>query len=151
MLNKYKKNLEFIMAQRKISKTRQKIQNIYEENELASLEQNKTRARSFSIGSACGGIIEVSMRGDFSNLWYLLQPVEAVEMINQLAAAAGIEVAMRPRQDFASWRSWDTSLPASVHWMGSAPWQLSDEAREQLEAVKAKNIKAIEESKNESE
>ena len=139
------------MAQRKVSKTRQKIQNLYEENELASLEQNRTRARSFSIGATTGGIIEVSMRGDYSNLWYLLQPVEAVEMINQLAAAAGIEVAMRPRQDFASWRSWDTSLPPSVHWMGSAPWQLSDEAREQLEAVKAKNIKSIEESKNESE
>lgn len=139
------------MAQRKISKTRQKIQEIYEQNELASLQQNQTRARSFSIGATTGGIIEISMRGDFSNLWYLLQPVEAVEMINQLAAAAGIEVAMRPRQDFASWRSWDTSLPASVHWMGSAPWQLSDEAREQLEAAKSKNIKAIEESKNESE
>jgi hypothetical protein len=138
------------MAQRKVSKTRQKIQEVYEQNELASLEQNRSRARSFSIGAASGGIIEVSMRGDFSNLWYLLQPVEAVEMINQLAAAAGIEVAMRPRQDFASWRSWDTSLPPSVHWMGSAPWQLSDEAREQLEAAKAKNIKSIEESKNES-
>lgn len=138
------------MAQRKVSKTRQKIQNLYEENELASIQQSQTRARSFTIGSACGGIIEVSMRGDFSNLWYLLQPVEAVEVINQLAAAAGIEVAMRPRQDFASWRSWDTSLPASVHWMGSAPWQLSDEAREQLEEVKAKNLKAIKESENES-
>lgn len=138
------------MAPKKVSKTRQKIQELYEENELASLQQNQTRARSFSIGSATGGIVEVSMRGDFSNLWYLLQPVEAVEIINQLAAAAGIEVAMRPRQDFASWRSWDTSLPPSVHWMGSAPWQLNDEARQELEAVKAKNIKAIEESQDES-
>lgn len=139
------------MAQRKVSKTRQKIQEIYEQNELASLEQNKTRARSFTIGTTTGGIIEVSMRGDYSNLWYLLQPVEAIEIINQLAAAAGVEVAMRPRNDFASWRSWDTSLPPSVHWMGTAPWQLSDEAREQLEAAKAKNIKSIEESQNESE
>lgn len=139
------------MAPKKVSKTRQKIQELYEENELASLQQNQTRARSFTIGAATGGIIEVSMRGDYSNLWYLLQPVEAVEVINQIAAAAGIEVAMRPRQDFASWRSWDTSLPPSVHWMGTAPWQLDEEAREQLEAAKAKNIKAIEESKNESE
>lgn len=139
------------MAPRKVSKTRQKIQEIYEQNELASLQQNQTRARSFTVGATSGGIIEVCMRGDFTNLWYLLQPVEAVEIINQLAAAAGIEVAMRPRQDFASWRSWDTSLPPSVHWMGSAPWQLDQEARQQLEAAKAKNIKAIEESQNESE
>jgi hypothetical protein len=139
------------MAQRKVSKTRQKIQNLYEENELASLEQNQSRARSFSVGTTTGGVIEVSMRGDFSNLWYLLQPVEAVEMINQLAAASGIEIAMRPRQDFASWRSWDTSLPGSVHWMGTAPWQINEEEREKLEAAKAKNLKAIEESKNESE
>ena len=139
------------MAQRKVSKTRQKIQEVYEQNELAALEQNRSRARSFSIGAASGGIIEVSMRGDYYNLWYLLQPVEGIEIINQLAAAAGVEVAMRPRNDFASWRSWDTSLPPSVHWMGSAPWQMSEEEREKLESVKAKNIKAIEESKNESE
>ena len=139
------------MAQRKVSKTRQKIQEIYEQNELAGLQQNQTRARSFTIGTTTGGIIEVSMRGDYSNLWYLLQPVEAIEIINQIAAAAGVEVAMRPRQDFASWRSWDTSLPPSVHWMGTAPWQISEEEREKLESVKAKNIKAIEESKNESE
>lgn len=139
------------MAQRKVSKTRQKIHEIYEQNELAALQQNQTRARSFAIGAASGGVIEVSMRGDYSNLWYLLQPVEAVEIINQLAAAAGVEVAMRPRQDFAAWRSWDTSLPPSVHWMGAAPWQIDEEARQQLEAAKAKNIKAIEESQNESE
>lgn len=132
------------MAPKKISKTRQRINQIYEENELASLEQNKSRARSFTIGTTTGGIIEVGMRGDFSSLWYLLQPVEAVEIIGQIAAAAGIEIAIRPRQDFASWRGWDTSLPPSVHWLGTAPWQLSDEARAELEAAKAKNIKAIE-------
>ena len=139
------------MAPKKVSKTRQKIHDLYEENELANLQQTQTRARSFTIGTTTGGIIEVGMRGDFSNLWYLLQPVEAVEIINQLAAAAGLEVAMRPRQDFATWRGWDTSLPPSVHWMGAAPWQLSDEQRAELEAVKAKNIKAIEQSKEDAE
>ena len=139
------------MAPKKISKTRQKIHDLYEENELANLQQSQTRARSFTVGTTTGGIIEVGMRGDFSNLWYLLQPVEAVEIINQLAAAAGLEVAMRPRQDFATWRGWDTSLPPSVHWMGAAPWQLSDEQRAELEAVKAKNIKAIEQSKEDAE
>ncbi len=139
------------MAPKKVSKTRQKIHDLYEENELANLQQTQTRARSFTIGTTTGGIIEVGMRGDFSNLWYLLQPVEAVEIINQLAAAAGLEVAMRPRQDFATWRGWDTSLPPSVHWMGAAPWQLSDEQRAELEAVKSKNIKAIEQSKEDAE
>lgn len=138
------------MAQKKISKTRQKIQELYEENEYASIKANQTRARSLSIGTATGGVIEVGMRGDYSSLWYLLQPVEAIEIIGQLAAAAGVEIAMRPRQDFASWRSWDTSLPDNTYWMGTAPWQMSPEEREKLEAVKAKNIKAIEQS-NESE
>lgn len=131
------------MAQKKLSKTRQKIHDLYEENEYYNIKANQTRARSLTVGTAAGGIIEVGMRGDFGHLWYLLQPTEAVEIIGQLAAAAGIEIAMRPRQDFASWRSWDTSLPASVAWMGAAPWQLSEEQRVELEAAKAKNIKAI--------
>jgi hypothetical protein len=138
------------MAPSKISKTRQKIHKLYEENEYASLEQNKNRARSLTVGSAGGGILELSMRGDYANLWYQLQPVESVELINQLAAAVGLEIAMRPRQDFASWRGWDTSLPPSVHWKGAAPWQLTDEQRLELEAIKEKNIKAIQ-SSNESE
>lgn len=139
------------MASKKVSSTRKKINELYEENELANLKQTQTRARSFTIGTTTGGIIEVALRGDFANLWYLLQPVEAVEVINQLAAAAGLEIAMRPRQDFATWRGWDTSLPPSVHWMGAAPWQLTDEQRAELEAVKAKNIKAIEQSEKDVE
>lgn len=138
------------MAPKKPSKTRQKIHELYEENELASLKQNQTRARSLSIGTATGGVIEVGMRGDFSSLWYLLQPVEAIEIIGQLAAAAGVEIAMRPRQDFASWRSWDTSLPDNTYWVGTAPWQLTSDDKEKLNEVKMKNLKAVEEN-NESE
>jgi hypothetical protein len=54
---------------------------------------------------------------------------------------------MRPKQDFTSWRSWDTTIPGCTHWVGAAPWQLSDEQREYLTEVRAKNIQAIEESK----
>jgi hypothetical protein len=129
-----------------VSKTRQKIHEVYEENELASVKANQTRARSLSVGTAGGGVIELNMRGDFTNLWYQLQPTEAIEIIGQLASAAGVEIAVRPRQDFASWRSWDPSLPSSVAWMGAAPWQLNEEARVELEAAKAKNIKSIEPS-----
>ena len=135
------------MAPKKISKTRQKIHDVYEENEYASLKQNQSRARSLTIGNTTGGIIEVNMRSDFSHLWYSLHPVEAVEIIEQLAAAAGLQVAMRPKQDFTSWRSWDTTIPGSAHWLGAAPWQLPDEEREYLGQVRAKNIQAIEESK----
>jgi hypothetical protein len=129
--------------EQKVSKTRQKINALCEENEYASMKQNQTRARSLSVGTAGGGIIELNMRGDYGNLWYQMQPTEAIEIIGQIAAASGIEIAMRPRQDFSSWRSWDTSLPPSVAWMGAAPWQLTEEARMELEAAKAKNIKAI--------
>ena len=132
------------MTQKKLSKTRQEIHKLYENNELASLKQNQTRARSLSVGTANGGIVELNMRGDFSSLWFQMQPTEAIEIIGQLAAAVGIDIAMRPKQDFSAWRSWDTSLPASVAWMGAAPWQLSEEQRAELEAAKAKNIKAIE-------
>jgi len=134
------------MAQKKLSKTRQEIHTLYEANELASLKQNQTRARSLSVGTAGGGVIELNMRGDYSSLWYQMQPTEAIEIIGQLAAASGVEIAMRPRQDFASWRSWDPTLPASITWMGAAPWQLSEEDRALLAEHKAKNIKAIESS-----
>lgn len=137
------------MPQKKISKTRQKIHELYEENEYRELKHNQNRARSFSVGTTTGGIIEVSMRADSATLWYLLHPVEAVEMIEQLAAAAGLQVALRPKQDFSTWRSWDTTTPGCAHWIGAAPWQMSDEQREYLTAVKEQNIKAIEESKEE--
>jgi hypothetical protein len=132
------------MAQKKLSKTRQQIHQLYEENELASLKQNQSRGRSLTVGTAGGGIIELCIRADFSSLWYQLSPTEAIELIGQLAASAGVDIAMRPKQDFSSWRSWDTSLPESVAWMGAAPWQLTEEQRLELEAVKAKNLKVIE-------
>jgi len=134
------------MPQKKLSKTRQEIHKLYEENELANLKQNQTRGRSLTVGTAGGGIVELIIRGDFTSLWYQMQPTEAIEIIGQLAAATGVEIAMRPRQDFASWRSWDPTLPANVAWMGAAPWQLSEEDRALLAEHKAKNIKAIESS-----
>lgn len=137
------------MPKKNVSETRQKIHEIYEQNEYADLKNNQCRARSFSVGTATGGIIEVSMRADIASLWYLLHPVEAVEMIEQLAAAAGLQVALRPKQDFTTWRSWDPTIPGCTHWVGAAPWQLSDEQREYLTEIKEKNIKAIEESKKE--
>ena len=150
------------MASKKenISETRKKIHSLYEENELADLQQRNARSRSLTIGTANGGMIEVGMRGDYSSLWYLLRPVEVAEILEQLAAAAGLEIAMRPKQNFASWRSWDSEMPAFSEWKGSAPHNIGAEERAMLGAYEAKQLKAIseageikklQESKNEPE
>lgn len=130
----------------KESKIRKQINEFYEENELANLIANKNRARSFSVGTAFGGIIEVSMRGDHHNLWCILQPVEAVEFIEQLAAAAGLQVALRPKQDFSTWRGWNVETE-DKYWVGAARWQLGDDPHNRaLEAAEEK-IKELEAAK----
>ena len=136
---------------KKSSETRQRIQEIYEENELAALEQTKTRGRSIMVGNAGGGIIEICIRGDYTTLWHQLPPTEVVELIGQLAAASGIEIAMRPKNDFSTWRSWDPTLPASVVWMGASPHQLSDDDKALLTSSKEKNIKPIEQDNNDDD
>jgi hypothetical protein len=107
------------------SKIREKINQIYEENELANLVSNKNRARSITVGTAFGGAVEVSMRGDYHDLWVTMQPVEAVELIEQLASGIGLQVAMRPKQDFAAWRGWNIDVE-DRYWSGAAPWQIED-------------------------
>jgi len=131
------------MAKREISETRKKIREIYEQNELDGLEANKTRARAFSVGTCGGGLIEVTLRGDIGFLWYQLDAVETVEIIQQLAAGCGLDIALRPKNDFATWRSWDETLPGAIHWVGAAPWQMSDEQREEIAALRAKNLKLL--------
>tara|TARA_R110002072_G_scaffold54232_4_gene142399 strand:+ start:4122 stop:4652 length:531 start_codon:yes stop_codon:yes gene_type:complete len=75
--------------------------------ELRSKTSNDSRAQSINIGTAGGGATEITMRGvhgDF--LWNVYQPVEVIELINQLAAGIGCHIAIQPRKDFASWREW---------------------------------------------
>jgi hypothetical protein len=117
------------------SKIREKINQIYEENELANLVSNKNRARSITVGTAFGGSIEVSMRGDYHDLWVIMQPVEAVELIEQLAAGVGLQVAMRPKQDFAAWRGWNIDAE-DRYWAGAAPWQIEDVSRRHKKLLK---------------
>ena len=70
-------------------------------------ESQFNRARSVTVGTAFGGTVEVGMRAnDGSNLWCILQPVEAIELIHQLAAAVGCHIHLQPRKDFSSWRVW---------------------------------------------
>jgi hypothetical protein len=108
---------------KKESKIREKINQIYEENELANLMANKNRARSITVGTAFGGAVEISMRGDYHDLWAVIQPVEAVELIEQLASGIGLQIAMRPRQDFATWRGWNVDAQ-DRYWAGAAEWQI---------------------------
>ena len=77
------------------------------EMELMNLKSNASRARAVTVGTAFGGVTEVSLRGDGGvNLWCLLQPVEVTELIHQLAGNIGCHINIQPRKDFASWRQW---------------------------------------------
>jgi hypothetical protein len=121
---------------KKTSKTRKKILEAYEYNEYANVLQNRNRARSCTVGTAFGGAVEVALRGDHSNLWCVLQPVEVIEMMEQLAAAVGVQIAMRPKNDFSTWRGWDDNMVENKYWMGTPreQYKLSAEKEEPNEA-----------------
>ena len=114
------------------SKARKEIEAIYEQNELAALKANQFRGRSISCGQTTGGVIEFVIRNDTMTMWYLCNPVEAVEFIESVAAACGLEILKRPKQDFTAWRSWEMDQPNAVHWKGSAPWQINDKDKKLL-------------------
>tara|TARA_B100000427_G_scaffold329449_1_gene345696 strand:+ start:3343 stop:3972 length:630 start_codon:yes stop_codon:yes gene_type:complete len=52
-----------------------------------------------------------------------LTPVEALELAEQLAAASGVHVAMRPKNDFSAWRGWnaDNVDYDHIHLLGQSP------------------------------
>ena len=130
------------MPKKEETELRKKINDICEENELASLQQNRSRSRSITIGTAFGGAIEVNMRGDFSSLWCILTPVEAIEIVEQLAAAAGVQVVTKPKDDYSSWRGWNVDNIDYAHWKGAAAWQVAPQNR-----ISSKKLEASEEPK----
>ncbi len=68
-----------------------------------ALLESATRARSVIVGTAFGGVSEISMRRmDGTVTFALLQPVEMVELIHQMAASIGCHINLRPRDDFSS-------------------------------------------------
>ena len=80
---------------------------IEEERQLKRDAHNDDRAQSLTIGSCGGGTTEISMRGVYGQyLWNAYQPVEVIELINQLSAAIGCHIHIQPREDFSSWRTW---------------------------------------------
>jgi hypothetical protein len=50
-----------------------------------------------------------------------MQPVEVIELIHQLAANAGCHIAIKPRDDFSSWREWRVTEAEKKHLNGHAP------------------------------
>jgi hypothetical protein len=123
------------MKNQKQSATRKKINEFYEHQEYLSIQQNPNRARSVTIGTAFGGVVELIMRSDAATIWAQMQPVEAIELMEQIAAGCGVEIAMRPKQNFASWRGWEEILDRSITgnnlpWKGSAPYQLRQDEEE---------------------
>jgi len=94
------------------------------EQQLESIKANKTRAQSITIGTAGGGAVEIIMRsGSGKFLWNTYQPVEVMELINQLSAGIGCHIQIVPRQDFGSWRDWKMSPEELEYARGMQPFQ----------------------------
>jgi hypothetical protein len=94
------------------------------EEQLRSLEANRNRAQSVSIGMSGSGTTEITMRGiDGTFLWNIYQPVQVTEFIHQLAASIGCHIHLQPRKDFASWREWnETTEEERMHLNGFPPF-----------------------------
>lgn len=84
------------------------------------LQREQTaRARSVTVGTAFGGVAELIMRRtDGTFTFAVLQPVEAIELIHQLAASVGCHINLAPRRDFASWRDWKYTEEELAHYRG---------------------------------
>lgn len=143
--------------EQEVSELRQKIQEAYEQNEYDSILSTRNRARSITVGTAFGGVCEVTLRSENNFLYAQIQPTEVVELIEQLAAGIGVEIAMRPKQNFASWRGWEEVIDQrigwdKIAWKGAAIWQIDgnkieENAQKKLNA--GKEIKALPEAKEE--
>mgnify|MGYP000182749762 CR=1 FL=1 len=92
--------------------------------QLRSMSQEEHRAQAITIGTAGGGTTEITMRAtDGSYLWNVYQPVEVVELINQLSANIGCHIHIQPRKDFSSWRQWnELSEEERLHLNGFPPF-----------------------------
>ena len=127
----------------KPSDVKKKIAEIEARQHIASFESNLSRARSITVGTAFGGTTEVSMRGEGGqSLWCLMQPVEVTELIHQLAANIGCHIAIKPRDDFSSWREWRVSEAEKKHLNGHAPFPNDMSVFQQLGAAEFDQVAA---------
>ena len=92
---------------------------IQAQHDIHNFESNLNRARSVTVGTSFGGTTEVSMRGPGAGfLFCIMQPVEVIELIHQLAANVGCHIQLQPRRDFASWRDWKYTEEELAHYRG---------------------------------
>lgn len=110
------------MRFRPSKETKKRLSEMAEQQEIANRAGELSRARSVTVGTAFGGTTELSMRSsDGTHVWCILQPVEVIELIHQLAANVGCHIAIKPREDFSSWRGWKTT-EAQVEFSGHPPF-----------------------------
>ena len=96
---------------------KKRLEEIQMLNEIQDRESSLLRARSVTVGTAFGGTTELSMRGNNgSSLWCIMQPVEVIELIHQLAANVGCHISLQPREDFSSWRNWKYTEAELLHY-----------------------------------
>lgn len=137
--------------QKQTSSIRKKIHSFYEHQEYLSIQQNPYRARSVTVGTAFGGVVELVVRSDAATVWAQMQPVEAIELMEQIAAGCGIEIAMRPKQNFASWRGWEDIIGQKIQiegieWKGTAPYQLRHQLKHRINSQESNLLKESDES-----
>lgn len=107
----------------KPAELKKRIAEFEAKQQVANLESNLNRARSVTVGTAFGGTTEISMRGEGGlSIWCVMQPVEVIELIHQLAANAGCHISIKPRDDFSSWREWRVSEAEKKHLNGHPPF-----------------------------
>ena len=100
-----------------------KVRELEAKMDLENRESNLNRARSVTVGTSFGGTTELLMRSDGGrHLWCCMQPVEVIELIHQLAANVGCHIAIKPRDDFSSWREWRVSEAEKKHLNGHTPF-----------------------------
>ena len=101
----------------------EKVRELESKMDLENRESNYNRARSITVGTAFGGTSEIMMRTDGGrHIWCVMQPVEVIELIHQLAANVGCSAQLTPRKDFASWRDWRVSEAEKKHLNGHVPF-----------------------------
>lgn len=104
-------------------KYKQELEGLHRLQDVESRKSNLNRSRSITIGTAFGGTTELLMRADGGKFLYcLMQPVEVVEFIHQLAANIGCHLAIKPRDDFSSWREWRVPDAEKKHLNGHPPF-----------------------------
>jgi hypothetical protein len=98
---------------------KKRLAEIQNEQEVRGIENTLNRARSITVGTAFGGTTEVAMRSNNGvSLWCVMQPVEVIELIHQLAANVGCHIHLQPRKDFSSWRDWKYTEAELEHYRG---------------------------------